>query len=207
MEVNADKVIENIVLTDTDLLIIDMYLHSPDGKLTFYNHASHVINITIRNTTIDDTELEFNGSNISLRIENSAIPFPRMSFHGPSESDQPILIRNCTFDEDTASELKLNRQTFLSFEETSVEFYSCDFIGLKNEDRLIYGSESNITMMNVDVQGIGGTFYKHHGMYCTNHPLPFHGQQGNCSNSLCGGKLRIEDSTMTGNEGEYAGGI
>ena len=99
---------------------------------------------------------------MSLRFENSAIRLPQMTFYGSSESDQPILIRDCTFDGDaevnddsTASKLESDRQAFLSFEETRVEFYSCDFIGLKNEAQLVYGWDSNITMMNVDVQGIG----------------------------------------------------
>ena len=136
-----------------------------------------------------------------------------MSFHRPSESDQPILIHNCTFDEDTevnddstASKLESDRQAFLSFEETTVEFYSCDFIGLKNEAQLVYGSDSNITMMNIDIQGIEGTFMNTTGCNAQIKHSHFSYNNGTVL-ILYREKLRIEDSILTGNQGEYAGGI
>ena len=85
-----------------------------------------------------------------------------MSFYG----NEQVVVRNCNFDENTevnevnstTSKWKPYRQSFLSFEETTAEFYSCDFLGLKNKDQLIYSSKSNFTLMNIDVQGIRGSF-------------------------------------------------
>ena len=153
---------DNKVITNTDLIIQDMHLHSPDRKFTFHNSASHVINITITNTTIEETFLEFNGSNISVRIENSLIRSSPIEFYGFSDSDQIVVVQNCTFDEVTAKKNStssaLKSGSLLSFNGTNVQLYSCNFTRIKGYSQSMRCSEGNITMMNVVVSGIEGDF-------------------------------------------------
>ena len=67
------KADNNKVIANTDLIIENMHLHSTYRKFTFQNSASYLIGITITNTTIEKRELNFNGGNISVRIEDSLI--------------------------------------------------------------------------------------------------------------------------------------
>ena len=151
--------LENNIKTDTDLVIQDTHLHCPGQKFTFHNSASNLINITITNTTIKETYLEFNGDNISLYVEDSVIQIPQMSFRRLS---QPVVISNCIFTEGISVWMKnyiilvLRYVTgaFLLVEKAIVAFYNCNITGMKDGDlpnTFIYCDQSSITMMNVTV--------------------------------------------------------
>ena len=121
---DENNITNNVVKTYRDLIIDHMHLHGPDKVLVFENKASHVINITITRTTIDNTDLTFStlNSRISFHIENCFIHssliglsslsqpvvirncFIRSSLIHIDESKQPIIIRNCTFHGNTTTD-------------------------------------------------------------------------------------------------------
>ena len=142
------------IMTNTDLLIEDMHLHAGNQKLAFKNLASNILRITIINTTIEDTELDFGGS-ISLHIEDSFILSPGMTF------SQHVLFLNCSFfghtkvENTTSSELTQHKHMYLVFKNAMVQFFNCNVTGIKSEDKhdeFIYCSSSNITMMTMMVK-------------------------------------------------------
>ena len=145
-----------------------MYLHSPDHQFTLQNFASHMINIIIANITIEETEMKFNGSNISLHVENSLIRSSAVEFYGFSKSNQPIVICNCTFDESPATKnytsSVLMSDSLLSFNSTNVELYSCNFTRTKDYCQTMLCLEGNVTMMDMVANGIEGTFMITHKM-------------------------------------------
>ena len=90
---DAKRSTEHYVETDTNLMINNIHLHSPHKELIFWSGASHVINITITNTSIKTTDLSFgvphDGVNrISLYIENCFIRSSRIGF---GKLSQPLL--------------------------------------------------------------------------------------------------------------------
>ena len=146
----------NILLTDTDLFIADMNLHNADQKLTFRSLTSHLIGITITNTTIEDIELFFDGDNISILIENSIIQYPQIS------SSQPVIFHNCIFsgDTDTSSELTPHKMIYLFVSYTTAEFYNCNVTGINinRNDKFMICFYGNVTMLNVAARQNEGIF-------------------------------------------------
>ena len=143
----------NYIYTDTDLFIADTHLHSPDQWVHFRNLASHTINITITNTTIEETSLYFEGDNIRITIINTTIEEALLNFRGNNisvhiensfvwstyiSSYNPIVFHNCNFggkkpdksDNITASQQTSRRRMHFTFYRTIVEFYSCNFNGI-----------------------------------------------------------------------------
>ena len=227
---------DNKVITNADLIIQDMHLNSPDQKFTFHNSASHVINITITNTTIEETFLEFNGHNISVRIENSLIRSSPIEFYGFSDSDQIVVVQNCTFDEVSAKKNStssvLKSGSLLSFNGTNVQLYSCNFTEIKHCSLSMFCLEGNVTMMDVVANGIEADFMNTKD--CNVHMANSHFADNNGSrlisiddgsftmeNShfsnntskyngivfLNNSKARVINSTISGNKGDQAGGI
>ena len=138
------------IYTDTDLLITNMYLHNKG--IDFRNLGSHIINITITNTTIEvarlwfgrdnmrititNTTIEetylridgFRSSNISVHIENSFVRSRHVS------SGSHIVFRNCSFTgaklDNTTSSQPIMSNGWLSFSNVIVEFYNCNITGM-----------------------------------------------------------------------------
>ena len=234
MERNRNEnITENKVIIDRDLIIENIYLHSPHQKFTFLNSASYMINITMARTKITNTELKFNGSNIYLLIENSLFRSSHMYLHGFTQSNHQVVIHSCRFDEDTDIKNNTVRQTFLSFKGTNIEFYSCNFTGLKYgvaSKNYIDCSFSNITMMDLIVRGIEGNFthingcivQTTHSYFRENNGSVFIGYVGILkiknshflNNTVKSGTISLKDSIVhvinsqfTSNEGQFAGGI
>ena len=224
------------VISDTDLMIENMHLHSPDGHFTFQNLPSDRINITIANTEIEETFLEFNGSSISVRIENSLIRSSAMEFYEFSQSDQPVVIRNCTFDEVTwttnSTSSVLKSHSLLSFKDTNVQLYSCNFTGIRGYPESMLCSDGNVTMMSVVARATEGTFMINRECNVQIMHSDIIDNSGSSFISVHDGKLKMENShfinntsgdigivhlkesearvinsTLTGNQGEYVGGI
>ena len=204
----------NKVITNTDLIIENLLLHSPDQKVTFQNSAFDMINITIINTTIEETFLEFNGSNISLRIENSLIRPSTIAFFGFSLSDPPVVIRHCTFDGHPANKnnsisldlRKFDRQAFLSFLDTNVELVSCDFSRIEYNDAtnsVIDCSSSNITIVHVSASGIKGYFVDTIGCNVLITNSHFRNNSGEIVICVHHGKLGIENVHFLNNTSKY----
>ena len=137
---DENKATDNYVETDKDLIIDGMHFHSPDKKVTFTNQDSHVINIAITNSTIDNTDLRFGwisqADSISLRLENCFIQSSRIGFGWLS---QPAVIRNCTFSDDTTTDNSMSSQL--------MSHKRCG-----DEHPLIDCSYSSITLVNVVVR-------------------------------------------------------
>ena len=201
----------NDIKTDTDLFIADMYLHSPHQKLNFYNLASHMINITITNTIIEQTWLDFNGNNISIHIENSFIQLSWIS------SWNPIVFYNCNccgdtrLDNTTSSEQRSPKTMGLDFCETIVEFYNCNFSGITTQkddwfDMIIYCEYSNITMVKITVRDNKGHLMKTEGC---NVQVTFSDFRNNNGSGLLWvnqrSKVHVTNSTFTLNQGLYRG--
>ena len=195
------------VISDTDLIMKNMHLLSPDHQFTFQNSAWNLINITIINTTIEETELAFNGSNISLRIEDSLIRSSPMEFYGFLESDQPVVIRNCMFDEDTTTNNTvssvLKSKSLLSFKGTNVQLYSCNFSGIRDYRQSMLCLEGNVTIMNVVASAIEGDFVitEQCNVRMTN--SYFKDNNGSSLISVRGGKLIMENSHLINNTSKY----
>ena len=192
---DENKATYNVIYTYGDLVIDGMYLHSPDKWLIFLNRTSRMINITITNTTIENTHLrfgfDFEESSISLRIENcyissSSIDIIRLS--------QPAVINNCTFHGDTRTD-----------NITSPEVMSGN--RLENEYPLIYCWSSNITMRNVVVRdnvrrGMG--FYFCNVQIKDSRFTSNNFTEGRISSggiTLFWSNARVINSTFTGNQG------
>ena len=180
------------ILSDTDLLIENMHLHSPDHQFTFKNLAAHVINITITNTTVEETKLTFSGGNISVRIENSLIQSSPMHSHDLSKS--------------VTATKKPRSSAFksLSFKGTNVQLYSSHFTGIKAYHSMLC-SEGNMTLMDVSANGIEGDFMisKQCNVQITN--SHFTENNGFSLISVREGKLIMENSHFINNTSKYKG--
>ena len=170
-----------------------MHLHCPDKEVSFINKASHVINITITNTTIESKTLSFgwgfklDNERISLRIENC---FIRSSWIYIFLS-QPAVIRNCTFHGDARTD-----------NTASLEVMSRN----KREDEygLIDCGSSNITMRNVVVRDNVGRRIL--GFYTCNVQIADSRFTNNNSTSVIEShhsKLKIENSHFLNNTNKW----
>ena len=150
------------VVTDTDLNIENLSIYCPQRRFIFQNLVFHVINITITNTTIEDTKMKFNGSNISLVVDNSLIRSSKMDF----TSTKNITITNSRIDETelqlTGSNISLRIEDSLihlseiGFHELShanAQFSNCSFqfpissdTGHETTDNFIHCFRSNVTV-------------------------------------------------------------
>ena len=196
---DENKATENYIYTYRDLVIDKVHLHCPDKEVIFTNKASHVINITITNTTIESTTLSFGDwrfnkldtERVSIRIENCFIRSSHIFF---LEFFQPVVIRNCTFHGDTRTD-----------NITSPEVMSRN--KLENEYRLIYCYRSNITMVNVVVRG---NVRRRMGFYFCNLQIIdsrftnnnfTEGRISSGGITLFWSNARVINSTFTGNQG------
>ena len=173
-----------------------MYLHSPDKGLIFLKRTSRVINITITNTTIENTTLSFgrrfklDNERISLRIENCFIRSSWIYIF----SSQPAVIRNCTFHGDTRTD-----------NAASLEVMSRKKRG--DEYRLIDCFLSNITMVNVvvrDNMGRGMMFERCNVQITDSRFTNNNFTEGRISSggiTLFWSNARVINSTFTGNQG------
>ena len=195
---DENKSTDDDIYTYGDLVIDGMHLHSPHKELlTFKNGTSRVINITIINTTIDNTNLIFGRccikNSISLRIENCYIRSSRIYI---GQLPQPAVIHNCTFHGDTRTD-----------NTASPEVMSRN----KREDeyRLIYCLLSNITMVNVVVRDHvrSRMVFKWCNVQITDSRFTNNNSTGLIESRHPGGiyleysKANVTNSTFTGNQG------
>ena len=132
-----------------------------------------------------------------------------IEFYGFSDSDQIVVVQNCTFDEVSAKKNStssvLKSGSLLSFNGTNVQLYSCNFTRIKGYSQSMRCSEGNITMMNVVVSGIEGDLMitKDCNVHMTNNH--FADNNGSRLISVGDGNLTMENSQFFNNTSKYNG--
>ena len=213
---------DNIVQTDTNLFIESMQLqslHKDHKRLIFENRASHVINITIINTTMDNTHLRFSWfgpRSISLYIENcyirSSLIYIRLS--------QPVVINNCTFHGDTRTDNTTSPEvTSRNKRRNEYLFIDCwlsnitivNMVVRDNVGRGMSFESCNVQITDSHFTNNGVIMALIEGIYSelkieNSHFLNNTNTYGTIRFHL-NSKVHVTNSTFTGNKGETAGGI
>ena len=222
-----DEAVLNYIWIDTDLYIMDMHLHNPGKALIFKNRASHVINITITNTTIEETGLWFE-KNITTTITHTTIKQTKLNLN---DNNIRITITNTTIEETKLGFQGNNNSVHIesSFIRSSsiwssspIVFRNCSFTDTKRynipssqqtnnrirllrdefSDNIIACDSSNITMMNVTVRDNEGCFMKIEGCNVKITNSEFRNNKGSDLFSVRG-NITMMNVTVRDNEGHF----